>query len=111
MLTAFAPAVVYATLRRAVRRAVVRREVAERWKARGPGIHRVRYTRLHALQETYLSRTARPERGYVDDRTWADLNMDKILEEMDVAFTIAGRNELLWTLRHSLPDADPASLL
>jgi len=97
------PAVLYSIFRRAVPLADARIQARRRWKSHGPSVERVPYTQFEKYREDYGDYTRDTTRGYVDDRTWADLGMDEIHDRIDVSFTIAGRNELYRILRHALP--------
>lgn len=115
MATAVAPAAIWAVLRRTVPLAQARVLARKRWKAYGPTVERVPYTRFEEYRERYGAATRDEAMGFVDDRTWADLGMDEIHDRIDVCFTMAGRNELYRTLRHALPDepmlADRSSVM
>jgi DNA mismatch repair ATPase MutS len=58
------------------------------------------------LRDAYAEQTRDDASGYVDDRTWNDLGMNEVHARVDTCFTIAGRNELIRSLRHVLPDRD-----
>jgi hypothetical protein len=100
------PGALFVLFRRLHRKAVARQRARERWTASGHDVRRVRYTRFPALLSTYIDSTANEQCGFVDDRTWTDLNMAEISDDMDTCFTIAGRNELRRILRHVLPADD-----
>ena len=103
MATAIVPALLYVVFRRAVPGAEARVRGRARWKAYGPSVDRVPYTRFEELRAEYGEYTRDGARGFVDDRTWNDLGLDEIHDRIDVAFTMAGRNELYRILRHVLP--------
>ncbi len=106
MVSAVVPASLYFTLRRAVPVADARVRGRARWRAYGPSVERVPYTRFEQLRSQYGDYTRDPSLGFVDDRTWNDLGMDEIHDRIDVAFTMAGRNELYRMLRHVLPPGE-----
>ena len=107
-LTAAVPAGAFFCLRRAYSLSMAREQARVRWLAHGPSVVRVRYTRFQALRRAYTDLTRDDSLGFVDDRTWDDLGMDGICDQMDVCFTMAGRNELYRMLRHSVPKAADA---
>lgn len=98
--------VLYVLFRRAVAFADARIRAKVRWKAYGPTVERVPYTRFEVFRDTYAEQTRDDEFGYVDDRTWNDLGMNEVHARLDTCFTMAGRNELIRTLRHTLPNQD-----
>ncbi len=100
------PGWLYVTFRRAVALADARVRARKRWKADGSAVERITYTEFELLQERYREATRDPDLGCVDDRTWIDLGMDDIHAELDICFTMAGRNELMRILRHALPGSD-----
>ncbi len=106
MATAIVPALLYVALRRAVPGAEARVRGRARWKAYGPSVERVPYTQFEELRAAYGDYTRDRAQGFVDDRTWSDLAMDDIHDRIDVAFTMAGRNELYRILRHVLPPVE-----
>ncbi|MFW5684993.1 MAG: hypothetical protein ACOC1I_09080, partial [Spirochaetota bacterium] len=106
MGTAVLPLLAYVILRRAVSEADARQRARRRWKAHGPAVERVPYTRFEELRDRHSETTANPAEGFVDSRTWFDLGMDRVHERIDVCFTMAGRNELYRLLRHTLPSSD-----
>jgi hypothetical protein len=97
------PGRLYFIFRRAVSLADARVRAKKRWKSQGSAVERITYTQFERLQERYGEATRDPRCGYVDDRTWADLGMDEIHAQLDICFTMAGRNELYRILRHALP--------
>lgn len=103
MAGAVVPAACYVAFRRAIPIADARVRGRARWRAYGPSVERVPYTRFEELREQYGDYTRDASQGFVDDRTWNDLGMDEIHDRIDVAFTMAGRNELYRILRHALP--------
>lgn len=100
------PGWLYFILRRAVSLADARVRARKRWKAEGPSVERITYTRFEDFQDRYADATRSESLGSVDDRTWTDLGMDEIHSQLDICFTIAGRNELHRILRHALPGTE-----
>lgn len=103
MLLAIPAAGMYVLFRRAVPYAHARTLARKRWKAYGPNVERVPYTQFEVYRDRYAAATRDHASGYVDDRTWNDLGMNEVHERIDTCFTMAGRNELIRLLRHSIP--------
>ena len=106
MATAIGPGVAWFLLRKAVFRAEAQSRGRRRWGGDPERVARPRHTRLEELFAAYTEHTKDDQSGYVDDRTWNDLDMEEVIDQVDVCFTFAGRNELRRTLRHALPDSE-----
>lgn len=103
LTSALIPAFAYLALRNAYARAEARDRAGRRWMANPSQVERARHTQFEELLQKYGERTRDDSLGYVDDRTWSDLGMDEVRDQIDVCFTMSGRNELLRILRHALP--------
>jgi hypothetical protein len=103
MLLSIPTFALYVLFRRAVPYADARVRARKRWKAYGPNVERVPYTQFEVYRDTYAEKTRDDAHGYVDDRTWNDLGMNEVHSRVDTCFTMAGRNELIRTLRHVIP--------
>jgi hypothetical protein len=103
-LTAVVPVIGFVFSRRAIIKVGALLRARKHWAATGAELERVQHTMLDELRRSYRDLTREDDCGFVDDRTWADLGMDDLVEEIDVCFTMAGRNELVRTLGHALPD-------
>ncbi|HUZ17675.1 MAG TPA: hypothetical protein VMV68_04770, partial [Spirochaetia bacterium] len=96
------PIVGYLLARRGGRALDLRRKVQFRWARPRP----VDEERDSSACRSYFASLGRMEGEVVDDRTWEDLSMDRIVDDMDVCFSLAGRNELYLLLRRCLPSAE-----
>lgn len=105
-LAAALPALAFFRFRALFELARAWKRARERWMSHGPDVERVSSKIFRNLRSTYIDRTRDDSTGFVDDKTWHDLDLGSICDDMDVCFTMAGRNELCRLLRHSLPAHD-----
>jgi len=97
------PLVAYIAIRRRLGAAEIRTRARLRWGASGRMMERPSGKEDTNTRGRYLGWTAEPDERVVDERTWRDLAMDEVFQEMDVSATDAGRNELYRLLHHCLP--------
>ena len=91
----------YLLLRRSARAYRARARVARRWGGTPPSDRKE--MELSGL-ERYFESFVQPRQPSLDSRTWKDLGLSKLYEEMDTCYSAAGRNELYTLLRCCLPD-------
>ncbi len=91
----------YLLLRRSARAYRARARVARRWGGIAPTDRKE--MELSDL-ERYFESFVEPRQVSIDSRTWKDLGLSRLYEEMDSCYSVAGRNELYTLLRCPLPD-------
>ncbi|HUX51070.1 MAG TPA: hypothetical protein VMW73_09755 [Spirochaetia bacterium] len=104
--TALVPLSGYLALRRGAQAYRARARVARQW-GRTPPTDRKEMSDVGL--EAYFSSFVSAAQPAIDPRTWKDLGLSTLYEEMDTCYSAAGRNELYALLRSCLPE--PASMV
>lgn len=99
MTSAVLPIIGFVLIRRASRSGVVRRRVLNRW-ARPPLRDE---PSSYEGARSYFHGLSLSTDNTVDDRTWDDLSMDEVIDQIDVCYSTAGTNELYTLLRTCIP--------